>query len=369
MTQFGFDAGALYALSLALLVSTLVLAALVRLAPRAGLLDHPGERRRIHRESVPRVGGLAVFAGLLASLGVGPALTAAEGWGLAGAALLVLVGALDDRYQLGPRVRLVAQIGAALLLTLGGGVVITSLGDVLGGGPLNLGAGAVPFTLLAVVGLINAFNLVDGIDGLAGGVALIALGSLLLFLPAGSALFLVLVGAMAALVPYLVCNLDLGPGRCKVFLGDAGSMLLGYLIVWGLIEASQAPDGLAPVTALWLVAIPLMDTLAVMGRRLRQGRHPFCADRGHLHHCLARLLHSTRGALGVLLLLASLLAGIGLVGETRGWPEALGFYLALAGFGVYLAVLRRWPAWHRRRLQRARRGGGVSRSAAARGQA
>ena len=94
-------------------------------------------------------------------------------------------------------------------------------------------------------------------------------------------------------------------------------MLLGYLIVWGLIEASQAPDGLAPVTALWLVAIPLMDTLAVMGRRLRQGRHPFSADRGHLHHYLARLLHSTRGALFMLLALASLLAGIGLVGQTR----------------------------------------------------
>ena len=168
MTWLGFDEGALYALSLALLVCTLVLAVLVCLAPRAGLMDHPGERRRLHRESVPRVGGLAVFAGLLASLGVGPSLTAAEGYGLAGAALLVLVG------------------------------------------------------------------------------------------------------TMAALVPYLVCNLDRGPARSKVFLGDAGSLLLGYLIVWGLIVASQAPGGLAPVTALWLVAIPLMDTLAVMGRRLRQ---------------------------------------------------------------------------------------------------
>ena len=187
------------ALSLALLVSTLVLAALVRLAPRAGLMDHPGERRRLHRESVPRVGGLAIFAGLLASLGVGPSLTAAEGYGLAGAALLVLVGALDDRYQLGPRVRLLAQVGAGLLLTLGGGVVITDLGDLLGNGPLTLGAWAVPFTLVAVVGLINAFNLVDGIDGLAGGIALLAFGSLLLFLPPGSGLTLGLVGAMAAL--------------------------------------------------------------------------------------------------------------------------------------------------------------------------
>ena len=342
--------------TLALFVSTLVLAALVCLAPRAGLMDHPGERRRLHRESVPRVGGLAIFAGLLASLGVGPSLTAAEGWGLAGAALLVLVGALDDRYQLGPRVRLLAQVGAGLLLTLGGGVVITQLGDLLGNGPLTLGAWAVPFTLVAVVGLINAFNMVDGIDGLAGGIALLAFGSLLLFLPPGSGLALALVATMAALVPYLVCNLDLGPARSKVFLGDAGSLLLGYLLVWGLIVASQAPGGLAPVTALWLVAIPLMDTLAVMGRRLSQGRHPFSADRGHLHHYLARLLRSTRGALFLLLALASLLAGIGLAGQVWGWPEAVRFYLALACFGGYLAILNRWPAWHRRRLKRRREG-------------
>ena len=165
------------ALLLALVVSALVLALLLRLAPRTGLMDHPGERRRIHREAVPRVGGLAIFAGLLVSLVVAPPLTAAERYGLAGAALLVLVGALDDRYQLGPRVRLLAQLGAGLLLTLGGGVVIPSLGDLLGTGPLGLGAWAVPFTLVAVVGLINALNMIDGIDGLALAVAAILIFS------------------------------------------------------------------------------------------------------------------------------------------------------------------------------------------------
>ena len=173
------------AMLLALVVSALVLAVLLRLAPCTGLMDHPGERRRIHREAVPCVGGLAIFAGLLASLAVGPALTAAAGYGLAGAALLVLVGALDDHYQLGPRVRLLAQLGAGLLLTLGGGVVIPSLGDLLGTGPLVLGAWAVPFTLVAVVGLINALNMIDGIDGLAAGVTVIAVGGLLVYLPAG----------------------------------------------------------------------------------------------------------------------------------------------------------------------------------------
>ena len=378
------------ALSLALVVSALVLALMLRLAPRTGLMDHPGERRRIHREAVPRVGGLAIFAGLLASLVIAPPLTAAERYGLAGAALLVLVGALDDRYQLGPRVRLVAQLGAALLLTLGGGVVLTSLGDLLGTGPLGLGAGALPVTLVAVVGLINALNMSDGIDGLAAGVTLIGVGSLLPFLPTGSPLALLLSATLAALVPYLVGNLELGRCRCKVFLGDAGSMLLGYLLVWGLIAASRGPAGLgavtapgvleglapvaahgsleslapitapgvlealAPVTALWLVAIPLMDTLAVMGRRLSQGRHPFHADRGHLHHRLARLFHSPRRALIVLLALAVLLAGIGLAGQLLAVPEALMFALALAVFGGYLRLGHRWPAWHRRRLKQGR---------------
>ncbi len=398
-------------LLLALVVSTLVLALLLRLAPRTGLMDHPGERRRIHREAVPRVGGLAIFAGLLASLVVAPPLTAAERYGLAGAALLVLVGALDDRYQLGPRVRLLAQLGAALLLTLGGGVVLTSLGDLLGTGPLGLGAWALPVTLVAVVGLINALNMIDGIDGLAAGVTLIGMGSLLPFLPTGSPLALLLSATLVALVPYLVGNLELGRCRCKVFLGDAGSMLLGYLLVWGLITASRGPaglgavtapgvleglgavtahgalaglapvaahdvlaglapvtangvleglapvtaqgglEGLAPVTALWLVAIPLMDTLAVMGRRLRNGQHPFNPDRGHLHHRLARLFHSPRRALILLLALALLLAGVGLAGQALAVPEALMFALALAVFGGYLAILYRWPDWHRRRLR------------------
>lgn len=338
---------------LALVVSALVLALLLRLAPRTGLMDHPGERRRIHREAVPRVGGLAIFAGLLASRVVGPPLTAAAGYGLAGAALLVLVGALDDRHPLGPRVRLLAQFGAGLLLTLGGGVVIPSVGDLLGTGPLVLGAWAVPFTLVAVVGLINALNMIDGIDGLAAGVTVIAMGGLLVYLPPG-ALSGVLLATLATLVPYLLCNLGPCPRRWKVFLGDAGSMLLGYLIVWGLIEASRAPGGLAPVTALWLVAIPLMDTLGVMGRRLFNGRHPFCPDRGHLHHRLARLFHSPRRALLVMLALALLLAGIGDAGQALAVPEALMFYLALAVFGGYLGISQRWPVWHRQRLRQRR---------------
>lgn len=340
---------------LAALVSTLTLGLLMRLAPRTGLMDFPGDRRRLHREAVPRIGGLAVFTGSLTGLTVSQPLIPALGYGLAGAALLVIVGALDDRYQLGARLRLMAQLGAGLLLTLGGGVVVTSLGNLLGGGPLLLGAWALPFSLLAIVGVINALNMIDGIDGLAAGVTAIALGSLLFFIPETSPLHGLLIATLAALLPYLLCNLELCPWRCKIFLGDAGSMLLGYLVVWALIEASRVPAGITPVTALWLLAVPLMDIMAVIGRRWRNGRHPFSADRGHLHHLLARLFHSARRALMALLVFASLLAGMGLMGQALALPEALMFYLALACFAGYLAIVSRVPALHRKRLKHQRR--------------
>lgn len=175
-------------------------------------MDHPGERRRIHREAVPRIGGLGVFAGLmtmalLASLwkmttGSGPEFlidvpeiasgmsmspsvapmplwTRSVIFGLLGAVVVVVIGVLDDRHHLSPRVRLLAQVGAGLLLSLGGGVRLDSLGDLFGFGPVDLGPLAVPFTVFALVGIINAFNMIDGIDGLAAGLYLIAMAGLL----------------------------------------------------------------------------------------------------------------------------------------------------------------------------------------------
>ncbi len=159
------------------------LAALMPLAAPMGLIEHPGERRRIHREPVPSIGGLAIFLGILVSSLPFSHLPVDQRYGLAGAALLVLVGAWDDHRHLKPRTRLPAQAGAALLLSLGGGVTLTSLGDLFGQGPILLGSLAIPFTVFAVVGMINALNLIDGLDGLAGGLLLIALLPLLLLAP------------------------------------------------------------------------------------------------------------------------------------------------------------------------------------------
>ncbi|HPB75200.1 MAG TPA: undecaprenyl/decaprenyl-phosphate alpha-N-acetylglucosaminyl 1-phosphate transferase [Chromatiaceae bacterium] len=329
------------------------LVALLPLAGRLGLIDHPGERRRVHREPVPKIGGLAIFVALLVSSLPFADLPLAQRYGLAGAALLVLVGAWDDRRPLKPRTRLVAQALAALLLTLGGGVTLTSLGDLFGHGPVLLGPLAIPFTVFAVVGIINAFNLVDGIDGLAAGLLLIALWPLLVLAPSWGPMQILLATAVAALIPFLLCNLRWLPfARCRVFLGDAGSLLLGYLVAWALIDATRSPAGLQPVTALWLVALPLADTLAVMGQRLVTGRSPFAADRRHLHHLLLRMFPGQRRVLVMVLALAGLLAALGLTGEYLGLAEAVRFAAALGVFGLYLLWRRSLPRLYHWQLGR-----------------
>jgi UDP-GlcNAc:undecaprenyl-phosphate GlcNAc-1-phosphate transferase len=345
----------------ALLVSSIAVLTLHRFAPALGLMDHPGERRKIHQHAVPPIGGLAIFTGLLAAvltqwLQQPGSLPPPLGYGLLGAGLLVAIGALDDRFALGYRVRLLGQAGAALILVLGAGAELTALGDLLGLGPIALGPLAIPFSLFAIVGIINAYNMIDGIDGLAGGLALIALLGVLGAPGAGGALHLLLPLAVVAILPYLACNLELpGCRGRRVFLGDAGSMLLGYLVAWALIDASQGQGqgAIAPVTALWLVAVPLMDTLSVMGRRMLRRCSPFKADRSHLHHRLTRLLASPRSALALILAAAVLFAACGLFANARGVSEALMFYLALAVFALYLiaqsAVVRLYRLLHRRR--------------------
>lgn len=258
---------------------------------------------------------------------------------------MVVVGAIDDRDSLGTKSRFAAQIMASLCLILGTGLTLTDLGDLIGFGPIELGWLAVPFTLFAMVGVINAFNLIDGIDGLAGGLALIGLVTLLLLSPELSGLKTLMLITIAALIPYLVSNLELfGLRGCKVFLGDAGSMLLGYILVWASIDASQPGGPIHPVTALWIIAIPLMDTLAVVLWRLLRGTSPFKADRSHLHHLLSRLLGSTRLALVVILTLATVLAVMGVALDLKDVASSITFFAALGIFGVYLVLLGQ-PQW------------------------
>jgi UDP-GlcNAc:undecaprenyl-phosphate GlcNAc-1-phosphate transferase len=258
------------------------------LAVRVGLTDQPNSRK-VHEGEIPLVGGLAIFAAL-----------GATGWVfdfsrefaalLTGGGILVALGALDDRWELSPTVRLVGQIGAALVMCLGGGLVVNDLGALLPyGQPLELGIFGVPFTVFATVALINSVNMSDGIDGLAGSQSLLSLAGLgvaMALTGAASSGVLPLFALCGCLCAFLAFNLR-APWRRKagVFLGDAGSNLLGFALAWFLVQASQGDGATLPAPAvLWFVALQVFDTVEIVVRRVLRGRSPFGADREHLHH-------------------------------------------------------------------------------------
>lgn len=327
--------------TIALLVSTVLVWVLRPLAMRIGLVDSPGERKQ-HVGHVPLVGGIAMFCGFMfAVLVLDLSLDSYRAF-FACTALLVIVGVLDDFHDLPPWVRFVAQVVAALIMTLWGGVVVRDLGALFGSGSVPLGMWAVPFTVFATVGAINAINMLDGVDGLAGGIAWIAfvlLGFVAFSenLMADAQVLLVLACVVSA---FLVFNLRF-PGRRQalVFMGDAGSMFLGFALVWFAISLSQGESrAMTPVTVLWILALPLLDAVSIFVRRVTSGRPPFTAARDHLHHILLSIGLSVNGAVGIMVGLAATIGALGLLGLYGGVAEHLLFYGFLLLFIIHLWV-------------------------------
>lgn len=185
--------------------------------------------------------------------------------------------------------------------------------------------------------------MVDGIDGLLGGLSVVTFASLgiLLCLVGEQSLSYLCLLLVICMIPYIVMNLGLVGRERKVFMGDAGSMMIGFTVIWLLIGASQTPGNamIRPVTALWLIAVPLMDMVAIMIRRIKQGKSPFKPDREHLHHICQRLGCSPTQTLILICSIASIFAAIGIIGEVFVIPEFLMFYSFIALFAVYLLIL------------------------------
>ena len=208
----------------------------------------------------------------------------------------------------------------------------------------TLGMFSVPLTVFAAVGVINAVNMSDGIDGLAGCVSLVALISLALVAYWGGAFErLPLLGMLIAVIGAFLCfNLRLG--RASVFMGDAGSMFLGFALAWFLIDFSQGDDRLLPpAVALWIFAVPLIDTVAMMLRRTLRGRSPFAADREHFHHVLLLAGFSPKITLVIILTVSAACAAAGMAAWYLGVPEAVLFYAFLILFALYFwLIMRAW---------------------------
>lgn len=331
---------------IAFFATTVSALALAPLATALCWVDHAGAHK-LHEGRPPLVGGLAMYLGLLVAACFLPQPLEPGLPLLVGASLLLAAGAIDDLIRLPPAPRFAVQILAALIMTLWGGVVLRDLGPLFGGSVLLLGSWAVPFTLFAVVGVINAINMIDGLDGLAGGLVLIALSvlSLAAFQSGGEAAGQILLITAGAVLAFLLFNFRLpGRQRALMFMGDGGSLLLGYAVAWALVELSQGPGhAISPVTALWILAVPLFDAVGAMLRRLLEGQSPFHADRQHVHHLLLAAGFSVGRTVTSLLLLAASLALIGYGTERAGVPSWVMMAIFLALFGAYFWGMQR--AW------------------------
>jgi UDP-GlcNAc:undecaprenyl-phosphate/decaprenyl-phosphate GlcNAc-1-phosphate transferase len=333
---------------IAVLSSAAAMILLYHHAESIGLVDRPTERKR-HVGNIPLIGGISAFFGVIVSICFeGHSLLFTNAL-LGTSAVLALTGALDDRFDLSVRMRLLVQTAAVLTMIYCTGVYVHTLGHLFGYN-LELGMAGIPLTLVAVVGLLNAFNMMDGIDGLAGMLTLVSIGAINVFQGMSqwhSVILLLLLAA--ALLPDLAANLEL-VGR-KVFLGDAGSMMIGYFLAWTLIQLSQQPQPhLSTVDVLWCVALPVLDTLAVMARRMREGKSPFKPDRGHIHHIMMNAGFNAHTTLVLLVGLAMALVSMGaLTRNLAPGSNLLTFaaiaiiYVALTG-RVYRAQQARGPS-------------------------
>jgi UDP-GlcNAc:undecaprenyl-phosphate GlcNAc-1-phosphate transferase len=327
----------------ALIVCALLILLLRKVAEEWGMLDHPDARKR-HACPIPTVGGLAMFIAVLLAVQFGTQLTYPEKILLVCAGALVGLGMLDDKRNLPVSWRLMAQVTLAAIVVTGAEGTVSYIGSLFGI-PIHLGLLAIPLSLFAFVGGINAINMIDGADGLAGSMALVTtLGVVILSefadLDVPPDLPLALLGALAG---FLMFNSRVFVKRAWVFMGDAGSMWLGLVLGWFMAKMCQQHSD--PGVIFWIFGLPLIDTLAVMLRRMRSRKSPFKADRTHLHHILELRGFSTGRAVLVATAAQAVLVTIGVTLYMLRAPTwvVLGGFLGL--FALYYSQMR-----HRKRL-------------------
>ncbi len=305
---------------------------------KAKVVDIPNERK-VHSKPTPKVGGIAfAFGALIPILFLGDFfLIDRFTWAvMIGAWIIVLFGFVDDIKDLGYRTKFIGQLIAALIVIFYGDLTITNMGNLLPGSFQLPGFIAAPLTLITIIGVTNAINLADGLDGLAGGI------SLLSFLCIG---FLAYISDLpsvailsAAMIGGLFGFLRFNTFPANIFMGDAGSQLIGFLAITLSLKLTQGNTPLSPVLPLMLLGFPVWDTLVVMTERKLRGKSMFVADKNHFHHKLMRLgLYHTESVFVIYVIQAVLVTFAFMFRYYSEWL-LLGFYLLFSGI-VFAGVL------------------------------
>ena len=313
-------------------VTLFILPRFASIASELGLVDHPNYRK-VHAVAKPLVGGLGMSLGVAFGCLLFLPLTNMRGY-YAGAILLVVIGFFDDFREVNHRMKFVAQIVSAVLVIYFSNVSLHTFGDLLHIRAINFPALTVPMTVIGFVGVINAINMIDGVDGLAGGISLIAFISFgyLAYLDSHRDLLLLSIALSGVIVAFMRYNWH--PSR--LFMGDAGSLFLGFSAAFVSVALTQEPNSIArPVAPLLILTVPIVDTLTVMTKRLMKGKSPFYPDKTHLHHILLKFGFSKQQTVAIMLCMSAAFSSVALAGTLLDVPEYYLFFLFLSYFFVY----------------------------------
>jgi len=287
---------------LSVFITVSLIPMMTRLADRFQFVDFPNPRK-VHTRPVPRIGGFAMALGAFIPIVLWTSVDEFVRAYLAGAGILVIFGLLDDMKGLGYRVKFAAQVVAALIVVVFGDVRIGSLGTLLPGMLQLPELFSYLLSMVAIVGVTNAINLADGLDGLAGGISLLGFCCIgyLAYLAGNSAVVILSLALAGAIFGFLRYNTY----PASLFMGDTGSQLLGFSAIVLAIEITQGDTPFSPFLPLLILGFPVLDTLTVMADRAREGRPLFSADKKHFHHRLVHFgLHHTEAVFTIYIIQA-----------------------------------------------------------------
>ena len=300
-------------------------------AHKVGAIDVPKDARRMHKKPIPRLGGLAIYGGFLCSILIFGQLDETMLCVLLGAAIIVALGIFDDVLALGAKLKFVVQIVAAAIPVCIGDLQIglfTNLNPLSDTPFVHLGILAVPATIIWIVGITNAVNLIDGLDGLAVGVSSIAAITMLaVALLTGNMPIAITMAALAgACIGFMPYNLN----PAKIFMGDTGSTFLGYMLatvsIMGLFKFSAVISFAVPFL---ILGLPIFDTANAIIRRVAAGRSPMSPDRGHVHHKLIDMGFNQKQAVAILYAISATLGLTAVVLTSSGEVKAIVLLLAV----------------------------------------
>ncbi len=303
-------------------------------AERFHVMDLPGDRK-VHQHPVPRIGGIAIAVGACATIAWWVPTDVTMLSILLGSTIIVVFGVWDDCADLGYRTKLLGQVVAALAVILIGGIRFNTMPFLLDAEiPLWV---SIPITLFFLVGVSNAVNLTDGLDGLAGGLSFLTLFGIayLAYLSNDSTVLALAMPFLGALLGFLRYNTY--PAR--IFMGDGGSQLLGFIMgVLAILLTDSSRGPFSPSLLLFLLGLPFLDTLGVTGQRLTEGRSPFLGDRTHIHHKLLRVGLTHYEAVTAIYVVQAGLIGAGYLLRWQSDTLILPLYLMIAGSVLMLFV-------------------------------